>query len=330
MPPATAPTITPTTPTTAPVADPSLNAKPGESLSDYEGRLGATSGGVGTGFGAFTPAKPVTDISSAQDEVARNLGFNSYQDAIQKLSVNQSTTDFYNQAYSAAGLDALQSQITSRQNDLADATGKVNDNPWLDEASRVGRVKNLQTLANADIKNLQDEYNAKLKSVHDLVTQHDTDVKNNQAKLTLLESQAKELAAQAATQTKTDNAAPKTIKGPNGATYQWDPNTNSFKQILPGKTTAPTSSTDFQFTSKQLLQLQTKGLNPTDVNNILGDIKAGHSLDDIRNQMKAGGLDPSLLDDIVNMINGKSSTGTNSSSSIPGVSLDQNGAQPFA
>jgi hypothetical protein len=130
-------------------------------------------------------------------------------------------------------LDGLQNTITSRQNDLATAQNKINDNPWLDEASRTGRNQTVTTLANADIKNYQDEYNAKLKEVEDLVTRQSADntagTEANKAKLAALEDQAKALAAQATTQ----GAAPKTITGPDGTVYAW--NGTSFDTLnLPG------------------------------------------------------------------------------------------------
>jgi hypothetical protein len=232
------PTITAPTPA---AQTPNLNAIPGESVSQYETRLGAGNGapGSGAGFGTPVPAKPVTDLNSAHDEVAKQLGFNSYQDAVSKLGAPaKSTVDFYNDAYSAAGLDTIQSSINQKNSDLNSALGKINDNPWLDEASRVGRSRNLQTLAQGDIKNLTDEYNGKLKSVHDLVTNHDTDVKNNAAKLSLLESQAKSLAAEATTKSKNADAPPKTFKAADGTTYQWNPGTHTFDKLFPGKNTS--------------------------------------------------------------------------------------------
>ena len=247
MPPATLPA--------APAA-PNLNAIPGESVDQYEARLGAQSTKApGAGFGTPVPAQPVTDLNTAHDEVAKQLGFSSYSDALSQLSTPSSDTEkFYNDAYAAAGLNDLSNKIASRQSDLNTATGKINDNPWLDEASRVGRVRNLTTLANADIKNLQAEYNTKLQSVHDLVTQHADELKtttaNNKAKLVLLESQAKGLAAQAATTAKTQAAPPKTIKGPNSTTFQWNPSTNSFDKILSGSaSTSPTKPQTSDITS---------------------------------------------------------------------------------
>src|ERR1019366_9427378 len=159
----------------------------------------------------------VTGVSSAEDQVAQKLGYKSYQDAVAALTAapSKSQTDLYNSAYSAAGLDTLTNTITSRQNDLATAQNKINDNPWLDEASRVGRNQTVQTLAQADISNLQSEYNTKLQEVHDLVTRQSDDNNAtstaNKAKLAVLESQAQALAAEAATKQKDAAAAPTTV-----------------------------------------------------------------------------------------------------------------------
>jgi len=244
-----------TTSTSAPIAtpaasqaNPSLNAIPGENVQQYETRMGAIQGGgTGTGFGApsASPAQSTPQERFAQsvagpngqsqnDSLAQQLGYANYADAISKLTAPpQSVTDLYNSAYSAAGLADLQNKITSRQNDLAQATANINDNPWLDEASRVGRNNTLQTLADADIKNWQDEYNSKLATVHDLVTQQTADANMtdtaNKARLSYLETQAK------ANSDALMNG-PKTITGGDGATYAWNPTTQSFDQIVGPKT----------------------------------------------------------------------------------------------
>src|ERR1019366_356887 len=182
----------------------------------------------------------VTGVSSAEDQVAQKLGYKSYQDAVAALTAapSKSQTDLYNSAYSAAGLDTLTNQITSRRNDLATAQNKINDNPWLDEASRTGRNQTVQTLAQADISNLQNEYNAKLNEVHDLVTRETADgtaqTDANKAKLATLESQAQAIAAEAATKQKDANTAPSTVTGKDGSIYQWDSGLGKFTKIVSG------------------------------------------------------------------------------------------------
>jgi hypothetical protein len=239
--------VTPAAPVTAPATDPQTGItasqyqlQPGETPDQYNTRIAGlrSAGGMSTPSTDSTGAP--TDTQSAEDKVAQSLGYKSYSDAVTALTAapTQSETDLYNSAYSAAGLDTLTNTITSRKNDLADAQNKINDNPWLDESSRVGRNQTVQTLAQADISNLQDEYNMKLQEVHNLVTSQSDDNNAssaaNKAKLATLESQAQTLAAEAATKQKDAEAAPTTIKGADGATYQWDATSGTFKQILAG------------------------------------------------------------------------------------------------
>jgi len=294
--------------------------QPGETTDAYNTRIA----GLRSAGGVPTPGANPTDLPNAEDSVAQSLGYKSYQDALNALSAapTKTETDLYNDAYSAAGLDALSNTIAGKQNDLATAQGNIDDNPWLDEADRVGRQKTVTDLANADIKNYQDEYNTKLKSVEDLVTRETADqtasTAANKAKLANLESQAKALAASNTTSAKTAAAAPKTIKGgATGATYQWDATTGQFKEILPGPTPKPSTGgaktpvppasptgtgsqfSNFNYTAKQLGTLNSMGLSQSDANGILQDIKSGQTLNNIRNQMTAGGLNPGLLDTIM-------------------------------
>ncbi len=225
-------------PNPAPVSQKDYELKDGESVDQYNSRIADIRAKAGSASAGGT----ATDLTNAQDQVAKQLGFESYLDAINHLKANpsQSTTDFYNEAYKAAGLDELANKIASRRSDLNTAVGNINDNPWLDEANRVGKVRNLQNLANADIKNWQDEYKTKLGNVHDTVKQHATDVageqKSNELMLTFLENQAKALAAEKTATTKSENTPPKTIKGPNGSILQWNPATGSF-DVISGATT---------------------------------------------------------------------------------------------
>jgi hypothetical protein len=331
----------------APTGDSGVTAnqyalQPGESTAAYSTRIA----GLRAAGGGPTPGPAPTDITSAEDQVAQSLGYKSYADAQTQLSAppTQSETDLYNSAYAAAGLDTLNTQITSKENDLNTALGNNNDNPWLDEADRVGRNKNLTTLATGDIKNLTDQYNTGLKGVQDLVTRESADqtatTKSNSAKLTALEAQAKALAASNTTTAKTAATPPKTIKGgTTGATYQWNPTTQTFDQILPGKTAttktsgaktpvaaaSPTGTgaqfANYNFTATQLGALNAKGLNQSDANGILQDIKKGQTLNDIRNQMTASGIDPGLLDTIMQYVDPAHNTPAKTTKSTSGRTL---------
>ena len=248
-----------------------------------------------------TPAENPTDITNAQDQVAQSLGYKSYQDALSALTAapTQSETDLYNAAYSSAGLDTLANKITSRQNDLATATANINDNPWLDEADRVGRNKTLTDLANADIKNRQDQYNAGLKSVQDLVTRETADqaatTKANAANSPPLKQTPKRLPHRTRLQRRQPQRLRSHKKNTTGATYKWNSNTQTFDEILPAapKTSTTTgakasgtatsraapapSSRIWYFTATQLGKLNSMGLSQSDANGILQDIKAGQT-----------------------------------------------------
>jgi hypothetical protein len=88
-------------------------------------------------------------------------------------------TDIYNKEYQAAGagdiktrLDALDTTINGIRQKYTDKAGNINENPWLSEASRVGRSRILTDQMNADIGNytnqksqLSDLYNMALNEV---------------------------------------------------------------------------------------------------------------------------------------------------------------------
>ena len=86
----------------------------------------------------------------------------------------QSTQQMYTEAYNQAGLkeiidrkNSLLEEVDKLRDDLNTKIGAIDDNPWLSEASRVGRSKRLQELAQGDISNrlalvqdLEDTYDA--------------------------------------------------------------------------------------------------------------------------------------------------------------------------
>jgi hypothetical protein len=296
------------------------NARVAAGRGDTPEELGSMNQATSTAYGAAKAPVPAPDTAAATDtngltsadyeKAAKELGYDSYaaftQDVFAKPS--QSTQDFYNSAYSTAGLDAVANEINSRQNDLATATSSINENPWLHEASRVGRVRNLTNLANANIKNLQSDYKTKLTAVEDVVKKHATDLtendKLNQLKLKHLETLAKASASDRTAATKADqatvkeeNAPPKTLKAGN-TVYAWNPASKQFEQQFTAATT-PKTAKEFNFTPKQLLTLQTRGLDSASANGILADIKAGHDLESIRQNMKSQKLDPGLLDQVM-------------------------------
>lgn len=62
----------------------------------------------------------------------------------------------YKSLSEGAGITDLEKQLTDKQMSYNDATSKINDNPFLSEANRVGRIQKLTTDYNNSIKTVQD------------------------------------------------------------------------------------------------------------------------------------------------------------------------------
>lgn len=177
----------------------------------------------------------------------------------------QNTVDFYNQLYGSTGLADvkqrildLNNQIAQRQQNFLDAQGTINENPFLSEASRVGRVSRLNDKAQAEINNLltqQQEYQTLyqngLGEINNVVAAHTQDFTTqqnlNSQKLTYLLAQAEQqkTALQAQNQqaayqylpdylkARAKATAPTTITAPSGATFYYDKTSGTFQQLSP-------------------------------------------------------------------------------------------------
>lgn len=64
--------------------------------------------------------------------------------------------DLYKGLYESQGISELEKSLNDKGKAFADAQMKINDNPFLSESSRVGRVQKLQTDYNNNVKNDQD------------------------------------------------------------------------------------------------------------------------------------------------------------------------------
>jgi hypothetical protein len=176
-------------------------------------RLAQTAGTAGLSIDDLTK---IAQANSAlnPDEIAQirqSLGIDQLaQTAFAQPT--QSTVDLFNQAYSQAGLgdlktkiQALSDQITQEQNNYADAVASVNENPFLTEASRVGRQATLATQAQQKIGNIQQEqqnltdlYQQGLTEANAFVTRYTNDFNTTKqlaaAKLDYLNQQAQQIA----------------------------------------------------------------------------------------------------------------------------------------
>ena len=66
-------------------------------------------------------------------------------------------TNIYDNLYNEQGINDLQAQLNTQTQSFNQAVSKINDNPYLSEANRVGRVQKLTIDYNNSIKNLQDQ-----------------------------------------------------------------------------------------------------------------------------------------------------------------------------
>jgi len=105
-----------------PVVNPSAVAKPTTPSAS------STAGTPGTGMGITMPETPTLDLQGLYK------------------SLNESS-----------GVQALQDQYLQQERDFITAKGKINDNPFLSEATRVGREAKLTTLFNERTANVQKE-----------------------------------------------------------------------------------------------------------------------------------------------------------------------------
>lgn len=143
-----------------------------------------------------TPSKD--DVNSIRDNYAREMGYGSYNEALNSFFTkpSKSAQQTYQELYKQAGLDQLLNQIEGRKRDLAEKIGTINDNAWLSEASRSGRAKNLQEIANADIGNLQDKYKLLLGNLDRTMEQYSQDFaqdqRMNEAKFNFLHQMAEQ------------------------------------------------------------------------------------------------------------------------------------------
>lgn len=203
-----------------------------------------------------------------RDQINNGLGI---PEAYRQLFTSApSTQELYNNAYKSAGLSDLKAQIDSKLKEIntirqqyTDKSGTINENPFLSEASRVGRQNSLSQKQQADIGNrnnelsqLQDLYNNGIGEVNAVVGRTTQDFSNSQQinslKLQYLQQQAEQQLAdlkdsktKAAYQylpdylkAKAAAQKPDTIGSAEQGYYRWNPSTGTFEQVIAPKTNA--------------------------------------------------------------------------------------------
>jgi murein DD-endopeptidase MepM/ murein hydrolase activator NlpD len=260
------------------------------SASQYGGATGAATvdsyqdfarSAAQAGLGVEDYLKYITSGVSADERNKINSGLGIPEVYKQLFTPAPKTQDLYNNAYSQAGLGDLKAKIESKlaevnriQSLYTEKGGKVNENPFLSEASRIGRLrvlddKRLQEIGNLnnELQSMQDLYNNGVNEVNSVVSRSAQDFSNNQQtnalKLTYLQQQAeqqlsdlKDTKTKAAykylpdyLKAKASASKPDTIGNAETGFYRWNPTTSTFEQIIAPQTN-PLDDT------KKLLEIQ--------------------------------------------------------------------------
>ena len=128
-------------------------------------------------------------ISQAEsDQIAKELGITALEGTL-FAKPSQSSQEIYDRAYSSAGLaevktkiNELNKKINAKRQDLTEAIGAIDENPFLTEASRVGRGKRVLDQGEQEINNLllqvgeyQDAYNQGINEIEAMIKRNNED-----------------------------------------------------------------------------------------------------------------------------------------------------------
>ena len=251
---------TPTVPLTPQQEAEEMARKAGEaglSVSEYQSLMGNNS------------------LSKAEtDKIAKELGITALEGEVFKKP-KQSTQDMFDTAYRTAGLSDLKSKIQKLTDeidrdraDLAEATGEIDENPFLTETSRVGRGKRVLDQAEKRINNklaqadtLQKLYDQGISEITSMIARDKEDFGTNQAideaKLNYLIKKAEIQATQQISDNSKANttayiagrssgAEPKLVGNSSTGFFRWDSTTKKFVQVISPENNAPASYQEFQ------------------------------------------------------------------------------------
>lgn len=214
-----------------------------------------------------------TVTQAESDAIAKELGIPTVEGELFKKP-SQSSQQIYEQAYASSGLADVKAKIQSIDDEIAkeralltEAIGKIDENPFLTETSRVGRGKRILDQAEQRINNklnqkksYQDVYNQGISEVNNMVTRNQNDFNTDQtintAKLNYLQKKAEQQATilkASKVSTATDlptymkstagQTSPKVIGTSETGYFTYDPTTKKFIQIAGTQKSTSTTST---------------------------------------------------------------------------------------
>ena len=115
-----------------------------------------------------------------KDEVYKKYGIEDLETKF-KTKPTQTFEEIYTKAYTDLGLSDLRTQIknitdkiTTAEKNRDEAVAKINENPWLPEVSRLGRIRNATDIANRELERLGNQ----LTLVNNMYERGQTEVKD--------------------------------------------------------------------------------------------------------------------------------------------------------
>ncbi len=205
----------------------------------------------------------ITVSKEESDKIKQDLGIPALETAV-FAKPSKTSEQLFTEAYATSGLAdlktkiaALDDQIAKERGLLSDATGAINENPFLTETSRVGRGKRVLDQAEQKINNLiaqktsyTDLYTNGIKEINDSILRQQNDFKLSNdmsvAQLNYLVAKAdKEVAMLKDKKTTASNnslkayldsvasgKAPTTIGNSESGFYKYDQTTGKFIQVI--------------------------------------------------------------------------------------------------
>ena len=239
----------------APSVDPNAKA-----LAEQAGRAGVSVDDLNKILGRNTGLTQ-QDV----DKIKESLGIPKLETDL-FTAPSKTTEQLYQDAYVSAGLADVKGSIKKLNDDIAalekrksDIIGSINENPFLTEASRTGRIKRDTDRLNAEIATKQNQitaytnlYNAGVAEVNNTVTRSVADTEKDQNRkakqleylLKKAENQAEFIKSGKQAEInnylpdylrgKLDSGKPDTIGTAETGFYRWDAKTGKFIQVVPG------------------------------------------------------------------------------------------------
>ena len=199
------------------------------------------------------------------DRIAEELGITELEGRL-FAKPTKTTQEIFDTAYSTSGLadlktniETINTEIEKIRAELLEATGEIDENPFLTESSRVGRGNRILKQAEGKINNklaqartLQDLYDGSIDEITNMIERNKEDFGVNQqidqAKLNYLVAKAEQQAKQTV-QSRTTNAkatdeylkarssskAPDLVGSASTGYFKWDATTKSFVQVIAPK-----------------------------------------------------------------------------------------------